>query len=146
MDRQEKRDVMRRLIEDNVPVGVLAFDGDEPVGWCSVAPRATYARLASSRTMPVADEQAWTILCVFVRRDHRGRGLTKALVAGALQYAKAGGATVVEAYPWDTAGLSPVGPAAHWGHSAVYAHAGFRREGDSRRWTKRLTARPRGSP
>ena len=33
-----------------------AFQGSEPVGWCSVAPRTTYEKLARSRTMPVVDE------------------------------------------------------------------------------------------
>ena len=136
--RAQKRTAMLRLVADETPIGVLAFDGDEPVGWCSVAPRATYARLATSRTMPTVNENAWTILCLFVRRDHRGAGVAKALVAGALKYARAGGARVVEAYPWDTAGISPTGPAAHWGHSSVYAAAGFRREGETRRWVHRL--------
>jgi GNAT superfamily N-acetyltransferase len=139
LGRDAKREAMLRRIAEGVPVGVLAYSRDEPVGWCSIAPRATYAKLARSRTMPVADVQAWTLLCLFVKRAHRGQGVTKALVAGALRYARANGATVVEAYPWDTAGLSPVGPAAHWGHSSVFAAAGFRREGETRRWTKRLT-------
>lgn len=140
MDREEKREAMQDLVAEDVPVGVLAFDGDEPVGWCSVAPRRTYAKLATPRTMPTVDEDAWTLLCLFVRRDHRGQGVSRELVAGAGEYAASSGATVVEAYPWDTAGLSPTGPAAHWGHSSVYAEAGFRRNGSTRRWTRRIEA------
>jgi hypothetical protein len=32
MDRHQKRDAMLELIKEGTPVGVLAFDGDEPVG------------------------------------------------------------------------------------------------------------------
>ena len=40
------------LVKAGTPVGVLAFDGDEPVGWCSIAPRETYARLSRSHRTP----------------------------------------------------------------------------------------------
>ncbi len=140
MDRTARREAMEGLIAQEVPVGVLAFIEDEPVGWCSIAPRRTYEKLASSRTMPEANAEAWTLLCLFVKREHRGAGVTSALVEGALRYARQCGAREVEAYPWDTAGLSPAGPAAHWGHSRLFASAGFQREGDTRRWVKRLRA------
>lgn len=138
MDREQKRDAMLGLTQDGVPVGVLAFDGDAPVGWCSVAPRATYTKLERSRTMPVVDEDAWSILCVFVRPSHRGQGLTHRLVKGAVEYAAANGARVVEAYPWDTAGLSGTGPAKHWGHSKVYGACGFRAD-EGRRWVRHIS-------
>lgn len=138
MDRAAKREAMLRSIRDGTPVGVLAFDAGEPVGWCSIGPRHTYERLARSRTMPVVDEDAWSILCVFVRPSHRGQGLTKRLVEGAVEYARRHGAPVIEAYPWDTAGLSGTGPAKHWGHSKVFAATGFDREGETRRWVRRL--------
>lgn len=138
MTREQKREAMKHLIANEVPVGVLAFDGEEPVGWCSIAPRSTHEPLAKSRTMPTVDEASWTIVCLFVKRDRRGQGVPKALLTGAVKYAKASGAKVVEAYPWDTAGLSGTGPASHWGHSRMFAAAGFEREGDTRRWTRKL--------
>lgn len=142
MDRGRKQESMRRLVADAVPVGVIALHRDEPVGWCSIAPRATYQRLEKSRTMPTVDADAWTLLCLFVRRAHRGAGVSAALVRGALAYARSKGATVVEAYPWDTAGLRKGGtshdPTEHFGHSRLFAAAGFRRVGETRRWIKRL--------
>lgn len=100
---------------------------------------------ARSRTMPVVDEDAWSILCVFVRAGHRGKGLSKRLIEGAVDYASRYCAPVVEAYPWDTAGLSGTGPARHWGHSKVYASAGFHRDGETRRWVRRLNPKVRAS-
>ena len=138
MGREERRDAMRALVDRRTPIGMVALVDGEPAGWCSVAPRATYAPLARSRAMPVVDEEAWTIPCLFVRREHRGEGVARALVDGAVAYARKRGARIIEAYPWDTAGLSGTGPAAHWGTSALYRAAGFHREGNTRRWVRRL--------
>src|SRR5882724_6731643 len=46
-----KRAAMQSLVDREVSIGVLALDGDVPVGWCSVAPRETYVKLERSRTM-----------------------------------------------------------------------------------------------
>lgn len=79
--------------------------------------------------MPRVDhEPTWTVLCFFVRRSHRGKGTVRALLDGALRYARSKGARVVEAYPYDTAGIT----SRHRGHSREFRAAGFRREG--KRW------------
>jgi GNAT superfamily N-acetyltransferase len=125
-----KRSLMQRLVGQGTPVGVLAYEDGEPVGWCSVAPRETYPRLARSRVMPRADDRAtWTVLCFFLRRSHRQRGLTHTLLRGAVHYAREQGAEVIEGYPFDTAGIST----RFRGHSSVFRNAGFRQDG-SRWW------------
>lgn len=53
------------------------------------------------RTRPAASERIWSLACMFVRRDDRGRGLAHALIAAAVEHAKKRGATAVEAYPVD---------------------------------------------
>src|SRR5262245_1325632 len=59
-----KRQAMNQLITAGTPIGVLAYEGDEPIGWCSVAPRESYVKLERSRTMPrVSAEPTWTVLC-----------------------------------------------------------------------------------
>jgi GNAT superfamily N-acetyltransferase len=134
----EKKAHMQRLVGEGTPIGVLAYDGDEPVGWCSIAPRETYVRLERSRTMPRVTPPAtstWTILCFFVTRDRRGQGVKHALLEGAVAYAKERGARVIEGYPFDTAGISST----HRGHSLVFAAAGFEREG--KRWLRNLRGR-----
>jgi GNAT superfamily N-acetyltransferase len=134
-DKAQKKAAMERLVEAGTPIGLLAYDGGEPVGWCSVAPRESYPRLERSTAMPKADDRpTWTVVCFFVRRDHRGQDVAKALAKAAVAYARKGGAEVVEGWPWDTAGVSST----HRGHSKVFAAAGFTRDGAGDRWSRDL--------
>jgi GNAT superfamily N-acetyltransferase len=133
LDKAEKKSVMDALVHDATPIGVLAYLGEEPVGWCSVAPRETYVRLERSRTMPrvtLPATSTWTLLCLFVSRPHRRQGVAHALLAGAVAYAREQGAEVVEGYPFDTAGISST----HRGHSRLFEAAGFRKDG--KRWAR----------
>jgi len=131
----KRKACMKRLVDESTPVGLLAYTGGEPVGWCSVAPRESYLRLQRSRSMPratPAETPTWTVLCFFVARTSRGQGITRALLQGALRYARKQGARVVEGYPFDTAHIS----ATHRGHSSIFRALGFRQDG--KRWEKVL--------
>jgi hypothetical protein len=35
----QKKQVARRFVDAATPIGVLAYAGSDPVGWCSIAPR-----------------------------------------------------------------------------------------------------------
>src|SRR5439155_27003389 len=43
--KDERVAALASLVRQGTPVGVLAYLNGEPVGWCSVAPRETYAAL-----------------------------------------------------------------------------------------------------
>jgi predicted GNAT family acetyltransferase len=134
----EKKEAISKLAAESVPIGVLAYDGEEPAGWCSIAPRETYAKLGRSRKMPrVTPEEVstWAVMCFFVPRSHRGRGVALALLQGAIEYARAMGAAIIEAYPFDAAGVS----ATHRGHSSLYLKAGF--QGEGARWSLDLRSK-----
>ena len=67
---------------------MLAYDGDEaderqgPVGWCSIAPRESYAAVLASRVIPqLPGERVWSVVCFFVAPRARRRGL-RTRVAG----------------------------------------------------------------
>ncbi len=45
------------LVARDTPVGVLAYLDGEPIGWCSIAPRETYAALERYRALPRLDNQ-----------------------------------------------------------------------------------------
>jgi GNAT superfamily N-acetyltransferase len=92
----------RALCERPNPPGVIGYDGGEPVGWCSIGPRSENTRLTRSRLIePLDDQPVWSIICVVVRGGHRRRGYTRPLIEGAVEYAAARGAPVVESYPVD---------------------------------------------
>jgi GNAT superfamily N-acetyltransferase len=94
---------MRALVRKGPPPGLLAYDGDEAVGWCAIAPREDYARLSRSRILaPVDDAPVWSVTCFFVRRDWRRRGVSVALLDGASRWVATQGGMILEGYPHDT--------------------------------------------
>ena len=97
---EEHRRAMEQIIASGRVPGILAYLEGRPVGWCSVAPREEFPVLDHSRTLKrVDDEPVWSIVCFFVGREYRGRGLTGALIEAAVGYARERGARIVEAYP-----------------------------------------------
>ncbi len=134
LDAAGKRAALRGFLERGVPLGLIAVENNEAVGWCSTAPRESFARLDRSRTMPrVSSVPTWTINCLFIKKEWRGQGLAVQLVKAAVAYARRSGAAEIEAYPYDTAGISST----HQGRSAVYSECGFV-PGEGRRWFRTL--------
>jgi GNAT superfamily N-acetyltransferase len=121
---ENKRD-LRELAASGRPVGLLAFDGALAVGWCKLAPRADLAWLAHARHLgPVDDVPVWSIPCFFVRRSHRHRGVTGALIDAAADLARRAGAPALEAYPIDT-GVPGHTRNTFPGIASVFARRGF---------------------
>ena len=94
-----KRAIRRVVLAGEMP-GLLAYVGEEPVGWCALAPRAAYPRLATSRILkPVDDRPVWSVPCFFVAKAYRRRGVSLALLRAAVEFARARGARLIEGYP-----------------------------------------------
>ncbi len=93
---------MKAIVDSGQVPGILAYDGGDPVGWCSVAPRENFPGLARSRVLAPVDEQpVWSITCFFIRKSHRGKGVSGALLTGASQFVQEYGGGVLEGYPID---------------------------------------------
>src|SRR2546427_618990 len=91
---------IRNIVKAGETPGLLAYVGDQPVGWCAIAPRGDYPRLATSRTLkPIDDQAVWSITCFFVARPHRRRGVTVQLLKAAVDFARKHGARIIEGYP-----------------------------------------------
>jgi GNAT superfamily N-acetyltransferase len=125
------RDALRRQVDERPP-GVLGYLDGTPSGWCAVAPRPTYTRLTRSRLLAgrpaedLVDAAVWAVTCFVVRRSARGRGLAGPLLAGAVDLARRGGATVVEGYPVDLAERPRTTSAElYHGPLQVFLRAGF---------------------
>ena len=113
------------------PLGVLAYDGDAVVGWAAVAPRAETA-FARSRTIPdVGGPEVWSVWCIRVRPGHRGQGISHALLAGAIEFARSGGAPALEGYPVDSRGERVDLTMAYVGTRALFERAGFQQVADT---------------
>jgi GNAT superfamily N-acetyltransferase len=99
---RENRQQMRALVEAGTAPGLIGYDDGVPVAWVSLGPREDYAKLRRSPIMkPVDDRPVWSIVCFFVDRDARGRGLAARMLREAVEYARSRGARLLEAYPVD---------------------------------------------
>jgi GNAT superfamily N-acetyltransferase len=100
MKGEANRRAMKKIVESGQTPGILAFDGARPVGWCAIGPRERYPSLQRSRVLaPLDDLPVWSIVCFFIAKEYRKRGLTSVLIRAALEHAKKKGAKIVEAYP-----------------------------------------------
>jgi GNAT superfamily N-acetyltransferase len=94
------RRALRRIVRAGRAPGILAYADGEPVGWCSVAPREEYPVLERSRTLKRVDERpVWSVVCFFVTRPFRRRGVSVKLLEAAADYVRRQGGTIVEGYP-----------------------------------------------
>lgn len=120
---EARKAALRGSVDSQTPVGLLGYVGGEPVAWCSVGPRESFTRLRPDQDP--AEAGVWSVTCFFVRRDHRGLGLTARLLEAAADYARSHGARLLEAYPVD-----PQSPSYRFmGFRALYASHGFREVG-----------------
>jgi len=117
---------LKALVDAGRPPGLIGYRGRIPIGWVSLAPREEFLKLRRSPVMkPVDDKPVWSIICFVVPSEHRGRGVARALLRGAIAYARSHGATLVEAYPVDKPGRSS--DVAVWvGAKSMYDRAGFK--------------------
>lgn len=120
------RRALRALVDQGRPTGLLAYDGDRPVGWCSVAPWDDFGRLDRSRKLGrVDDTPVWSIVCFYVHRRARGTGVARTLLDAAVDASAAAGAEVVEAYPVDPGEGRAVASSAYTGLLGMFLDAGF---------------------
>nr|WP_246401550.1 GNAT family N-acetyltransferase [Jiangella mangrovi] len=116
-------DDFRAVVAAGPPPGLLALSGDTAVGWCQLTPRDAVPALDRPwRLRRVDDVPVWAITCFYVRKTHRRRGVTSALVEAAVDHARAAGAPAVEAYPLDGT-VSPSSTST--GYAPTFLRAGF---------------------
>lgn len=120
-------------VEAGPPPGVLAYREGVAVGWCAVAPRPGYGRLHRSQVLrdatpdELADPSVWSVTCFVVPVGERRAGLAGVLLDGAVAFARAGGALVVEGYPVDVAVKgAPSSAELFHGPLSTFLAAGFR--------------------
>ncbi|MEV7026853.1 GNAT family N-acetyltransferase [Kitasatospora sp. NPDC093558] len=127
---EARKDRLRDLVEAGERVGVLGTVDGVPVGWIGAGPRLGFPRLRGSRAAKPVEgddpERIWSIVCLYLAREHRGRGLVKVLVDRAAEWARSEGADLIEAYPEDdrTPG-APFDRSSFHGRVSTFESCGF---------------------
>lgn len=110
--------------------GLVGYLDEEPVGWCAVEPRSAYGGLVRGFRVPWegrdedrSDPTVWAVTCVHTRVGFRRRGVSRAMVRGAVDHARAAGARALEAYPMVTTDV--IGEELHPGILETFVAAGF---------------------
>jgi GNAT superfamily N-acetyltransferase len=120
---EPKKRAMGKLVRAGREPGLLAYDGEEPVGWVSVGPREDFPPLLSSPQYRPREagggDAVWSLVCFTVDKNAQGRGVARALLAAAVEHAFAHGASSLEAYPHKTERTN------YMGHVELFAAAGF---------------------
>lgn len=123
---ESNRLAMKSRVEAGETPGMLAYLGDEPVGWCAFGPREGYPRLQASRTLkPVDDLPVWSVVCFYVAKGHRRRGVSKALLKAVIEEVRRRGGQVVEGYPSPSTGEGRPDPFVYLGLEAAFREVGF---------------------
>ena len=122
---------VKALCSRDVAPGVLAYDGEEVVGWAAVAPRSELPFARSTKIPHVDDLPVWSVWCIRVRPGHRRRGISHVLLDGAVTYARTNGAPAVEGYPVDNGSERVDLTMAYVGTRRLFEAAGFTKVADT---------------
>lgn len=123
---RERKHCMKSIVGSGEVPGLLAYANEQPVAWCSVAPRERFGSLERSRTLKRVDDQpVWSVVCFFVAEPFRGQGLMAKLLRAAVAYAGNHGAKIVEGYPVEGGKMLPGGTKAYVGIVSAFRSAGF---------------------
>ncbi|WP_307042525.1 GNAT family N-acetyltransferase [Agromyces ramosus] len=124
-------ELVQKLCRQDPPPGVLAYDGDEVVGWAGVHPRSDTS-FARNRKIPHVDDlDVWSVWCIRVRPGHRGKGISHHLLEGAVVFARDHGAPAIEGYPVDNKGEKVDLTMAYVGTRKLFERAGFTKAADT---------------
>lgn len=97
---ERNRVAFKAIVESGEEPGLLAYSGNDPIGWCAVAPREAMPRLARSRILkPIDDRSVWSITCFYVARKRRRQGVSVSLLKAAIEFVGRHGGRILEGYP-----------------------------------------------
>ena len=122
---EANRHAMKSLVDGGEATGLIGYRDGVPVGWISLGPRERYRKLERSPVMRAVDDKpVWSVICFVVPAEHRGQGVAKALLKGAIGWARKQGARILEAYPVDRKGRTR-DDSLWFGTRGMFEEAGF---------------------
>ncbi len=120
---------MKYLFKKNMVTGLLAYDGDKPVAWCSYGPRTSFPHTEGMKAYRRDDiEDVWSLNCFFIDKKYRRIGLAREILKAALKFMKKRKVKIVEAYPVPLTKDGNELPAAfaYTGPLKIFEEAGFK--------------------
>jgi len=121
------KSAFRKLIETGEAHGAIAFEGDDPIGWCSYGPHASFAYFERSRMLPKpTKEVVWAVTCFFITRQARMQGVSTLLLRTACTDARKRGARYLEGYPSAAADGLAAAAFVNTGLPGPFQQSGFR--------------------
>jgi len=120
------KQALYQIVKSGEAPGILAYKDKQPVGWCSIAPRERFVSLERSRVLKrVDDKPVWSVVCFYVAKPYRRKGIMLSLLRAAVDYAASQGAKIIEGYPIEPKkGVTPDVFAYH-GLSSIFLQTGF---------------------
>jgi len=96
----DRKESLKTIVSQGKVPGILAYSDGQPIGWCSISPREEFHRLERSRTLKrTVSQPVWSVVCFFVAKPFRGKGVATKLLEAAVKYAGKQGAEIIEGYP-----------------------------------------------
>lgn len=120
------RKAMKAIVDSGEVPGILSFAQGVPVGWCSVGPRDKFSVLNRSRILKKIDETpVWSIVCFFIDKAYRNKGVSVQLLRAAIEYVTKQGGKVIEGYPTEPKKNKMPDPFVWTGLASAFKKAGF---------------------
>ena len=117
---------MKKIVDSGEIPGILGYFGDEPVGWCAVAQRYTFPKLERSRILKrVDDKPVWSVVCFFVAKAFRRKGVSIELLREVVNYVGKKGGMIIEGYPVEPKKSLTPDPFAFTGLASAFRKTGF---------------------
>jgi hypothetical protein len=123
---EKNRLALKALVDGGTVPGLIGYCEGKPAAWCALGPREDFPAINRSRVLKRLDDTpVWSLPCLFVGKEFRGRGLVVDMIRGAVEYVRDQGGRVIEAYPTlpRKGKLPPV--SSFMGFPEVFARAGF---------------------
>ena len=123
---EKNKSAFKSMVDSGEATGILAYSEGIPVGWCAIAPRETYPALERSRVLKRLDDKpVWSIVCLFIARPYRRKGVSVELLKAASEFARQHGGKVVEGYPIEPLKDEMPDAFAWTGLASAFLKAGF---------------------
>ena len=123
---EKNKRAFKKIVESGQIPGIIAYLEEKPIGWCSVSLREVYSRLERSRILkPIDNNPVWSVVCFYIKKEFRRKGISVMLLKAAIDYVKKKGGDILEGYPTEPKKSSSPDPFVYTGLASAFKKVGF---------------------